>query len=88
MKSDSKKWKEIAEFFNIPQTTCIERFNRLVKKSTVWDKDMEQQLEKAYQQGREAMWTIVGDKIGVPWRAAEDHAWDLGKKRFLSKSGK
>lgn len=88
MISDGKKWKEISEFFDIPMTTCLERYNRLVKKSTEWDEKMEQKLEKAYQQSRQLMWKMVGDKIGVPWRAAEDHAWDLGKKRFVKGSGK
>ena len=85
MRSNGKTWKEVSDFFDIPSTTCIEHYNKLVTKTTVWDEDMDHKLEKAYQQGREEMWTGVAQRVGVPWRAAEDRVWDLGKKKFVKK---
>jgi hypothetical protein len=29
------------------------------------------------------MWKGVATDLGVPWRAAEDRVWDLGKKKFV-----
>lgn len=85
MKSNGKTWKEIAEFLDIPRTTCRDRYDKLVQKATVWDDEMDHQLQKAYQQSREAMWKLVGEKVGVPWRAVEDRVWTLGRKKIFKK---
>lgn len=60
----------------------------LLSKATVWDDDMDEKLEKAYHGGRDAFWKGVAKGLGegVSWRAAEDRAWDLGKKRLVKKS--
>ena len=64
----------------IPPTTCSDRYNKLMRDAVEWDKDLDQKLRKAYSQFREEMWKRVSEQIGVPWRAAEDRALNLGKK--------
>jgi hypothetical protein len=44
---------------------------------------MDQNLLQSYQKRREEMWRGVAADLGVPWKAAEDHAWDLGKKKCV-----
>jgi hypothetical protein len=69
----------------IPPTTCKERYNLLMKQSVVWDKALDLKMQKSYIKHREAMWELVGKELGVPWRAVEDHALDLGKKWLVRK---
>jgi hypothetical protein len=59
----------------------------LSTKTTVWDAAMDEKLEKAYRRGKEAFWNGVAKELGegVSWKAAEDRAWDLGKKWFVKK---
>jgi hypothetical protein len=85
MRSNGRTWIEVSEFLDLPNTTVRERYNKLIKKSTVWDEDMDRELKQAYQQVRQDMWKLVANKVGVPWRAAEDRIWDLGKKEFVRK---
>ena len=61
----------------------MERYNKLMKKAVGWNDEMDQQLLKSYQKRREEMWRGVAADLGVPWRAAEDRVWDLGKKKFV-----
>jgi hypothetical protein len=85
MKSNGRTWKEIAEFLDIPGTTCKDRYYKLVQKATVWDDEMDIQLQKAYQQSREAMWKLVGEKVGVfgeQWKTVSGHL----EERKFSKS--
>jgi len=56
-----------------------------MKKSVVWNKELDVKVKKAYLKHREAMWQAVASEVGVPWRAAEDRAWDLGKKSLVKK---
>jgi hypothetical protein len=56
-----------------------------MKKSVVWDKELDLKMQKSYIKHREAMWGLVGKELGVPWRAVEDHALDLGKKWLVRK---
>jgi hypothetical protein len=54
-----------------------------MKKAVGWNDEMDQQLLQSYQKRREEMWRGVAADLGVPWRAAEDRVWDLGKKKFV-----
>jgi len=83
LKSSGHTWQQISTFMEIPPTTCVERHNKLIKKSVVWDKELDVKVKKAYLKHREAMWQAVASEVGVPWRAAEDRAWDLGKKSLV-----
>ena len=68
-------------------TSCRRRYQVLTTKGVTWDDEMDEKLEKAYQRGKEAFWQGLAKGLGegVTWRAAEDRAWDLGKKRFVKK---
>jgi len=46
---------------------------------------MDKKLEKAYLKHRDKIWEAVGGELGIPWRAAEDRAFDLGKKRLAKR---
>jgi len=83
LKANGQTWTQISEFLDIAKTTCRERYNRLVKKTVGWDQEMDQKLLQSYQKRREEMWRGVASDLGIPWRAAEDRVWDLGKKKFV-----
>jgi DNA-binding transcriptional MerR regulator len=83
LRDKGRTFQEISESLDRPRTTCLMRFNMLMKTSVSWDKEMDQKLEKAYQKHRESMWKGVAAELDVPWRAAENRAWDLGKKKFV-----
>jgi hypothetical protein len=83
LKSSGNTWSQISQFLEIPASTCIDRYNKLMKRSIVWDEELDAKIHKAYLKHREAMWKAVGNEVGVPWRAAEDRAWDLGKKSLV-----
>ena len=85
LKSNGKGLTKIAELMYIPYTCCWRRYNELMAKGVDWNAELDQKLKKSYQIRREEMWKSVADDIGVPWRAAEDRAWDLGKKGFVKK---
>lgn len=85
LKASGSNWKQISEQLEVPCTTCRERYNKLMKKAVTWDKQMDEKLERAYQRHREQMWKNVANDIGIPWRAAEDRMWDLGKKKFVKR---
>lgn len=56
-----------------------------MKKAVGWDQEMDHKLLQSYQKRREEMWKGVATDLGVPWRAAEDRVWDLGKKKFVKR---
>ena len=57
----------------------------LTTKVQTWDDGMDQKLEKVYQMHRREMWAGVARDMEMEWRAVEDRAWDLGKKKFVKK---
>jgi len=85
LKSSGHTWQQITTFMEIPSTTCKERYNKLMKMSIVWNKELDIKVRKAYFKHRETMWQSVAREVGVPWRAVEDRAWDLGKKSLVIK---
>lgn len=85
LKASGNTWEQIAEFMKIPRTTCLDRHNKLVKKAVVWDNELNQRLEKMYQKRREEIWRGIGAELGIPWKAVEDHAFDLGKKKLVGR---
>ena len=85
LKSTGHTFKQISEYLEIAQTTCVERYNKLMKTAVGWDKEMDKKLEKAYLKHRDKIWEAVGGELGIPWRAAEDRAFDLGKKRLAKR---
>jgi len=85
LKASGSTWKHISDFLEIAPTTCLERYNKLMKTAVGWDDEMDKKLEKAYLKHRDKVWEAVGSELGIPWRAAEDRAFDLGKKRLAKK---
>jgi len=69
----------------IPRTTCHYHYSKLMTNAVEWDEDMDKKLRIAYQKHRDGFWEEVGRELGVPWRAAEARAWDLGKKKITLK---
>lgn len=57
----------------------------LMKTAVVWNKDLDEKLEKLYKLRREDIWKGIANDMGIPWRAVEDRHWDLGRKK-LAKS--
>ena len=85
LKASGNTFKKIGELFNLPRTTCQDHYYKLMKKGVEWDENMDKKLEMAYQKHRDQVWVAVAGELGVSWRAAEDRAWDLGKKRFVKR---
>jgi crotonobetainyl-CoA:carnitine CoA-transferase CaiB-like acyl-CoA transferase len=85
LKGSGNTWKQIAEFMDRPYTTCYDRYTKLVKKTVEWDDELNSKLEKLYQKRREELWRGIANELGAPWKAVEDHAFDLGKKRLVGK---
>jgi len=56
-----------------------------MRKAVEWDDERDQKLEKSYIRHRETLWTAVAKDLGVPWRAVESRAFDLGKKRLAKR---
>jgi hypothetical protein len=82
-KKSGKSWKLISEDLNIPQTSCLRRYEKLTKAAVEWTDEMDERLAKAYQTSRESMWNGIALEIGLPWKIVEDRTWDLGKKRLV-----
>lgn len=83
LKASGNTFKQISEFMGIPQTNCFNRHGKLMRNAIEWDDELNKRLEKAYQKRREEMWKGIATDLGVPWKAVEDHTWDLGKKKFV-----
>jgi len=69
----------------IPVMTCSDHFNQLMKNSTEWNEEMDQKFVKSYQSRRAEIWKGIAKDLGIPWRAVEDRAYDLGKKKLARK---
>lgn len=65
-------------------TTCHRRYHELMVKAVEWDEKMDEKLRKTYQKHRDKVWEAIAGELGVPWRAAENRAWDLGKKKIVN----
>jgi len=76
---------KISEMLDIPHTTCVRRYNELVRQSVEWDAEMDKNLEKSYQNHRSQMWELIARDLGTEWRAVEERVFNLGKKRFVKK---
>ena len=85
LKASDNTWKQISEFLGTPKSTCIYRYSKLIQKAVKWDKEMDENLEKAYRKRREEIWKGIAGDIQVPWRAAEARMWDLGMKKFVKR---
>jgi Myb-like DNA-binding domain len=85
LKSEGHTWAEISKFFNKPATTCGSHYTVLMKNAVEWNPELDQKLENAYLRHRDSMWKAIGSELEIPWRAAEDRMWDLGKKKFVKK---
>lgn len=76
---------KISEVLGIPTTTCHRRYHELTEKAVEWDQNMDEKLRMAYQKYQDKVWETVANELGVHWRAAENRAWDLGKKKIVNK---
>ncbi|KAF4965836.1 hypothetical protein FSARC_6400 [Fusarium sarcochroum] len=80
LQSKRMPWKDVAK--HLPGRTplgCRQHYNVYLAKEDAVEEEHKAKLAKLYESSREEMWTPIAKNMGVPWQAAEDMHWQLGK---------
>ncbi|KAI9669909.1 MAG: hypothetical protein M1831_006945 [Alyxoria varia] len=88
LRGDGMKWDDVAK--HLPGRTSIScrlHYQNFLEKRPEWDEEKKNKLSRLYERFRREMWEKVAKELNMPWRAAEDMHWQLGKHELAQRAG-
>ncbi|KAJ5449543.1 uncharacterized protein N7458_005992 [Penicillium daleae] len=85
----SKGWQWPAISRMLPgksQSCCRLRYKGHLNRSPQWTEERKDSLSREYAKLREHIWSMIGEKSGIPWRAAEAMHWHLGEQEIARRA--
>lgn len=87
LRGDGLKWREITR--HLPgrsELSCRLHYQNFLERRPLWNEEQKNKLARLYVRYRKEMWDKVAEELHMPWRAAEDMHWTLGKYQMAERA--
>ncbi|KAI9716871.1 MAG: hypothetical protein M1828_007532 [Chrysothrix sp. TS-e1954] len=88
LRGSGMKWEDVSR--HLPGRSAIScrlHYQNFLEKRPEWDEEKRNRLARLYERFRKEMWERVAKELKMPWRAAEEMHWLMGKDELAQRAG-